>query len=119
MKKQFLALLFAACTLIFGASMAHAKKPLDVDCVVLAATLEAVDDVLDAAVLDGTGTDFPNLGQLVSQSKKDSDLYDTLRFLVSTFSGGAINFAENNPNEVVPTIAGCGQIPLLIELINN
>ena len=114
MKKQFLALLFAACTLIFGASMAHAKKPLAVDCAVLEGTLIGVDSVLPPGTFD-------NLGDLVSQAKKDPAVFGPLSgliaFISASISGTPIIFTD--PKEVVPTIAGCGLTPLLVELVTD
>ena len=116
MKKQLLALLFAACTLIFGASMANAAAPLDVDCNVLGATLEAVDSGLGDA-----GVDFDNLGDLVSQAKKDEDLFELLRgaiFMISRdYFMNPILFTD--PKEVVPTVAKCGLTPLLVRLVSD
>ena len=112
MKNRFIALLVAVCALTFGFSTAHANKPLDVDCDDLKTTLTTADVILDAG-----GIGFPNLGQLVSMSKKDPAQFAELSGLLFAVSGGTIDFQD--AKEVVPTIAKCGLVPHLIGLINN
>lgn len=91
---------------------ADAKKPLDVDCSALEVALVTTD-----AILDDLGADFASLGELVSESKKDPVLFGQLRVLITLTSGGLVDFTD--AREVVPTIAGCGLVPLLVDLIRT
>ena len=98
--------------LLIGAATAHAKKPLDVDCDLLAATNDAVNDFLD-----GEGIQFRNLGQLISASILDEDVFDQLNALTELFSGGEIVF--DSASQAVSTNARCGLIPQLIDNIRD
>ncbi len=98
--------------LLVGVSTAHAKKPLDVDCDLLEATNDAVDDFLD-----GEGIQFDNLGDLVSSAIQDEALFDQLSALILLFSGGEIEFTS--ASQAVSTNAKCGLIPQLIDNIRD
>jgi hypothetical protein len=98
--------------LLVGVSTAHAGRPLDVDCDLLAATNDAVNDFLDAE-----GVQFNNLGDLVSSSILDDEVFDQLSALVLLFSGGEIEF--ESASQAVATIGRCGLIPQLIDNIRD
>jgi hypothetical protein len=98
--------------LLFSVSTAHAAKPLDVDCDVLAATNDAVNDFLDAS-----NVQFDNLGDLVSSAILDDDLFASLHDLILLFSGGTISF--DSASQAVSTNAKCGLIPQLIDNIRD
>ena len=91
---------------------AHAAKPLDVDCDLLEATNEAVNDFLD-----GQGIQFDNLGDLFSSAIKDEAVFQQLSDLILFFSGGAIDFGS--ASEAVSTNAKCGLAPQLIDNIRD
>ena len=103
------ALAVTAGLLVMG-STAHAGKPLDVDCEVLAATNEDVN-----AFLDGAGVQFQNLGQLVSAAILDDAVFQTLHDLILFFSGGTIDF--ESASQAISTNAKCGLIGQLLENI--
>jgi hypothetical protein len=98
--------------LLFSVSTVHAGKPLDVDCDLLAATNDAVNDFLD-----GEGVQFDNLGDLVSSAILDDELFDQLNALIVLFSGGLIDF--ESASQAVSTNARCGLIPQLIDNIRD
>ena len=87
---------------------AHAAKPLDVDCDLLAATNDAVDDFLD-----GEGVQFDNLGDLISSAILDEAAFGQLSSLILLFSGGEIEF--DSASQAVSTNAKCGLVPQLID----
>jgi len=95
--------------LVLGTSTAHARKPLDVDCDLLAATNDAVN-----VFLDGEGIQFDNVGDLFSSAIQDNAVFEILRDLILFFSGGEINF--DSATQAISTNAQCG---LLQELIND
>ena len=94
-------------SLLISVSAARAARPLDVDCDLLAATNDAVNDFLD-----GQGVQFNNLGDLVSSAILDDAVFDQLNALVLVCSGGAIDF--DSASQAVSTVAKCGLMPLLI-----
>jgi hypothetical protein len=98
--------------LLFSVSTAHAKKPLDVDCDLLEATNDAVDDFLD-----DQDVQFNNLGDLVSSAIQDEAVFDQLSALILLFSGGEIEFTS--ASQAVSTNAKCGLIPQLIDNIRD
>jgi len=98
--------------LLFSVSTAHAKKPLDVDCDLLEATNESVNEFLD-----GEGIQFDNLGDLVSSAIQDETIFDQLSALILLFSGGEIEFTS--ASQAVSTNAKCGLIPQLIDNIRD
>jgi hypothetical protein len=110
--KYLLTTLAVTVGLLIGASTAHAKKPLDVDCDLLEATNDAVDDFLDAE-----GIQFDNLGDLVSSAIQDEAIFDQLRALVLLFSGGQIDFTS--ASQAISTNGKCGLIPQLLENIRD
>ena len=99
-----------AIALLFTVSPTHAKKPLDVDCDLLAATTMAVNDFLD-----GEGIQFDNLGDLLSAAILDEAVFDQLSALILFFSGGEIEF--ESASQGVATYGKCRLIPLLHESI--
>jgi hypothetical protein len=98
--------------LLISVSTAHARRPLDVDCDLLAATNDAVNDFLDAE-----GVQFDNLGGLVSAAILDDALAQQLGALILLFSGGEIEF--ESASQAVSTNARCGLIPQLIDNIRD
>ena len=94
--------------LLFSVSTAHAKRPLDVDCDLLAATNDAV-----GIFLENQGVEFDNLGDVFSSAILDDDVFDQLSALILLFSGGAIDF--DSASQAVSTNAKCGLIPQLID----
>ena len=110
--KRLTTVLAVTAALLVGVSAAHAKKPLDVDCDLLAATNEAVNDFLDAE-----GVQFDNLGDLVSTAILDDAVFEQLRDLILLFSGGEIEF--ESASQAVSTNAKCGLIPQLIDNVRD
>ena len=105
---RYLATALAVTTvLLFTVSTANAKKPLDVDCDLLADTVVAVD-----AFLNANNVEFDNLGDLVSSAILDDAVFDQLAALILFFSGGAIDF--DSTSQAVSTVARCGLMPLLV-----
>ncbi len=98
--------------LLLSVSTAYAKKPLNIDCDLLEATNDAVNDFLD-----GEGIQFDNLGDLVSSAIQDEAVFDQLSALVLLFSGGEIDFTS--ASQAVSTNARCGLIPQLIDNIRD
>jgi hypothetical protein len=98
--------------LFISVSTAHAAAPLDVDCDLLDATTDAVNDFLDAE-----GLQFDNVGDLLSSAILDDDVFDQLSALVLLFSGGEIDFTS--ASEGVSTYGRCGLIPQLIDNIRD
>lgn len=98
--------------LLFTVSTATAKKPLDVDCDLLEATNEALNDFLDTE-----GVQFNNLGDLISSAIQDEEVFDQLSALILLFSGGEIDFTS--ASQAVSTNAKCGLIPQLIDNIRD
>ncbi len=98
--------------LLLSVSTANAKRPLDVDCDLLAATNEAVN-----AFLDGEGIQFDNLGDLISSGILDDAVFAQLQALVLFFSGGQIDF--ESASQAVSTNARCGLVPQLIDDIRD
>ena len=103
-----------AATLLVGLMpvAASAARPLDVDCDLLAATNDAVNDFLDSE-----GIQFDNLGDLISSSIQDEAVFDQLSALVLFFSGGAIEFTS--ASQAISTSAKCGLAPQVIDNIND
>ncbi len=99
--------------LLFSVSTAHAARPLDVDCDLLAATNDDVNVFLDTQ----TNIQFDNLGDLVSSAILDDDLFNDLNALITFFSGGAISF--DSASQAVSTNARCGLIPQLLDNIRD
>jgi len=99
--------------LLLSVSTAQAEMPLDVDCDLLADTNEAVNFFLD----NNTNIQFDNLGDLVSSSILDDDLFDDLNALITFFSAGVISF--DSASQAVSTNARCGLIPQLIDNIRD
>ncbi len=93
--------------LLFTVSTAHAKKPLDVDCGVLADTNDAVNVILDDAEIQ-----FDNLGDLVSAALVDGTTFDLLHDLILVESGGTIDF--ESASQAISTNSACGLIGQLI-----
>ena len=106
--------LVLAAILVVGPAQTevHAAKPLDVDCDLLAATNEAVNDFLD-----NQGIQFDNLGDLYSSLIQDEAVFQQLSDLIVFFSGGAIVF--DSASQAISTNAKCGLTPSLIDNIRD
>ncbi len=98
--------------LLFSVSTAHADRPLDVDCDVLEATNDAVNDILDDAEIQ-----FDNLGDLVSAAIVDDAVFALLRGLIFVESGFTIDF--ESASQAVSTNAKCGLIEQLLDNIRD
>jgi hypothetical protein len=98
--------------LLISVSTARADQPLEVDCDLLEATNDSVNDILDMA-----GIQFNNLGDLVSSAILDEDVFEDLRLLILVESGGEIDFTS--ASQAVSTNAVCGLIPQLIDNIRD
>ncbi len=94
---------------LLGTSTAHARKPLDVDCDLLAATNEAVN-----VFLDSEGIQFNSVGDLFSSAILDDAVFQQLSDLILFFSGGAIDF--ESATQAISTNGSCG---LLRDLVND
>jgi hypothetical protein len=112
MIKRLTTVLAVTATLLVGVSAAYADRPLDVDCDLLSATNDAVNDFLD-----GEGVQFNNLGDLVSTAILDDAVFEQLRDLILLFSGGEIEF--ESASQAVSTNAKCGLIPQLIDNVRD
>ena len=110
--RYLLTALAVTAGLLFSVSTAHAGKPLDVDCDLLAATNDAVNDFLDA-----NGIQFDNLGDLLSSAILDDAVFDQLSALILFFSGGEIVF--DSASQAVSTNARCGLIRQLLDNIRD
>ena len=106
--------LVLAAILVVGPAQTevHAAKPLDVDCDLLAATNDAVNNFLDSE-----GIQFDNLGDLVSSAIQDEAVFGQLSALILFFSGGEIEF--QSASEAVSTSAKCRLVPQLIDNIRD
>jgi hypothetical protein len=106
--------LAATVALLVSASSVHAATAplMDVDCDLLEATNDAVNDFLDAE-----GVQFDNLGDLVAAAILDEAVFDQLSALILLFSGGEIDFTS--ASQAVSTNAKCGLIPQLIASIRD
>ncbi len=98
--------------LLVSAPSAYAAQPLDVDCDLLDATFDAVDDFLD-----GEGIQFDNFGDFLSAALQDDDVFNQLSALILLFSGGEIDFSS--ASEMISTSGKCGLIPRLIDNIRD
>jgi len=107
--KYVATVLAVVAVLLLGTATAHARKPLDVDCDLLAATNDAVD-----AFLDANGIQFRNVGDLFSSAIQDDAVFQQLSDLILLFSGGAISF--ESATQLISTNASCG---LLRDLNDN
>ncbi len=92
--------------LLLGTSTAHAKRPLDVDCDVLASAIVCAD-----AILDANNVAFNSVGDLFSSSILDDAVFAQLNSLILFCSGGAIDF--DSASQAISTVASCGLLPLL------
>ena len=91
---------------------AHAAKPLDVDCDLLEATNDAINDFLD-----GEGVQFDNLGDFYSAAIQDDAVFDLLSALILLFSGGEIDFTS--ASQMVSTNGKCGLTPQLLDNVRD
>ncbi len=114
MRIKYLATALAVTAgLLFSVSTAHAAQPLDVDCDLLAATTDDVNVFLDTM----TNIQFDNLGDLVSSSILDDDIFNDLNALITLFSGGAISF--DSASQAVSTYGRCGLLPQIRDNIRD
>ena len=111
-----LRLLTTVLALTFGllitTSNAIADQPLDVDCDLLAATNDAVDDFLDA-----NGIQFNSVGDLFASAILDDTLFQQLSDLILFFSGGEIEFSS--ATQAISTNGACGTIRGLINSVRD
>ena len=98
--------------LLLGTSTAHARKPLDVDCDLLAATNDAVNVFLDA-----NNIQFNSVGDLFSSAILDDAVFQQLSDLILFFSGGAIDFTS--ASQAITTNAQCGLLNDLIGQVGD
>jgi hypothetical protein len=110
--RNLFAALAGTAALLLSVSTVHAARPLDVDCDLLEATNDAVNDFLDSE-----GVQFNNLGDLISSSILDEAVFDQLSALILLFSGGEIDFTS--ASQAVSTNAQCELIPQLIDNIRD
>ncbi len=110
--KRLTIVLAVTAAWLLGVSSAHAARPLDVDCDVLAATNDALNDFLDEQ-----GVQFRNIGELISTAIVDDEVFDQLNALIELFSGGQITF--DRATQAVSTNARCGLIPQLIDNVRD
>ncbi len=94
--------------LLLGTSTAHAKKPLDVDCDLLAANNDA-----ENVFLDDQGIQFDSVGDLFSSAIQDDAVFQILRDLILFFSGGVIEF--ESATQAIATNGSCGLLKDLID----
>ncbi|MDH3471561.1 MAG: hypothetical protein OEM94_09625 [Acidimicrobiia bacterium] len=85
---------------------AQAKKPLDVDCDLLATTITNVSD--DTGLFADV-----SVGQLLHAAKKDPVVFPLLNGLLFAYSGEVISF--DSVSQGVTTIAKCGLVKHLID----
>ena len=98
--------------LLLGASTAHAARPLDVDCDLLADTNDAVN-----VFLDGEGIQFDSVGDLFSSAILDDAVFAILHDLILFFSGGEIDF--QSATQAISSNAKCGLLQDLIDNVND
>lgn len=110
--KSVTTLLALIAALLLGTSTAHAGKPLDVDCDLLAATNDAVN-----VFLDSEGIQFSSVGDLFSSAIQDNAVFQQLADLILFFSGGAIEF--ESATQAISTNASCGLLRDLIDDVND
>ncbi len=110
--KSLATVLAVTAALLVGVSTAQAKKPLDVDCDLLAATNEAVN-----VFLDGEGVEFDSVGDLFASAILDDAVFALLHDLILFFSGGAIDF--QSASQAISTNGKCGLLPALIDNVND
>ena len=117
MRSRFVGLVLAGVVMFVGLvpTAAHAEKPLDVDCDVLAATLVAVDAFLEALPVSPIKAD--SLGELLATFNGDPGLFAAFNGLIVAFSGGTISF--DSRSQMLSTIGKCGLVPLLNELVTD
>lgn len=113
MKNQYVMTVLA---LVFGlflvSSTANARRPLDVDCDLLAATNDSVNQFLDSQ-----GIEFDNVGDLFASAILDDAVFELLRDLILFFSGGAIEF--ESATQAISTNGACGTLRGLIDNIRD
>ncbi len=98
--------------LLFTVSTAHAGRPLDVDCDVLASAIICTDNILDA-----NNVALNSVGDLFSSAIVDVAVFAQLQSLILFCSDGAINFSS--ASQAISTVASCGLMPLLNDEVND
>ncbi len=98
--------------LLFTVSIAHAGRPLNVDCDVLASAIMCSD-----AILDANNVSFNSVGDLFSSAILDDAVFAQLNSLILFCSAGAIDF--DSASQAISTVARCGLMPLLIGEIGD
>ncbi len=113
MTMKYLATALAVTTgLLFSVSTAHAKRPLDVDCDVLASAVICAD-----AILDANNVIFNSVGDLFSSAILDDAVFAQLNSLILFCSDGAIDF--DSASQAISTVASCGLMGLLNDEIDD
>ena len=98
--------------LLLATSPAHAGRPLDVDCDVLAATNAAVN-----VFLDQNNVQFNSVGELFSTAIVDDAVFQQLQALILFFSGGEIEFTS--ATQAISTNGACGLLKDLVDNVND
>ncbi len=98
--------------LLFSVSTAHAGRPLDVDCDLLADAIICTD-----AILDANNVAFNSVGDLFSSAILDDAVFAQLNSLILFCSGGAIEF--DSASQAISTVSSCGLMPLLNDEIGD
>jgi hypothetical protein len=113
MTMKYLATALAVTTgLLFSVSTVHAKRPLDVDCDVLASAIVCTGDILEA-----NNVVFNSVGQLFSFAILDDAVFEVLQSVFLLCSGGAIDF--NSSSQAISTVASCGLLRQLQDEISD
>ncbi len=113
MRIKYLATALAVTVgLLFSVSTAHAKRPLDVDCDVLASAVICAD-----AILDANNVAFNSVGDLFSSAIVDVAVFAQLNSVILFCSNGAIDFAS--ASQAISTVASCGLMGLLNDEIDD
>ena len=98
--------------LLFTVSTAHAGRPLDVDCDVLASAIICMDAILDAVPVS-----FDHVGDLFSSAILDDAVFAQLNSLILFCSDGAIDF--DSASQAISTVASCGLMGLVNDEIDD
>ncbi len=110
--KCLVAALAVTAGLLFSVSTADAKRPLDVDCDVLASAIICADPILDA-----NNVAFDGVGDLFSSAILDDAVFAQLSSLILFCSDGEIDF--DSASQAISTVASCGLLPLLNDEIDD
>ncbi len=98
--------------LLFTVSTAHAGRPLDVDCDLLASAIICTDSILDA-----NNVAFISVGDFFSSAILDEAVFAQLQSLILFCSDGAIDF--DSASQTITTVASCRLLGLLNDEIDD